>query len=120
MYFVKKGKIYLLLDWGSSPNEKYKIGITKNEISKRIKQLTTGSSSELVLINSYESENYKQIEGVLHRRYKTYSTCGGKEWFELPNDKVIDFKKHCEEIDKNIKFLNENNSFLNSKEFKRI
>ena len=111
MYFMEKGKIYLLLDWCSSP-EKYKIGITKNEISKRIKQLTTGSSSELVLINSYESENYKKIETILHRNYKSYSTCGGKEWFELPEDKVTEFKKKCKQIDETIIFLNKNNTFL--------
>ena len=101
------GFIYLLVDWGSNP-EKYKIGITKNDVEKRIKQLQTGASSELVLLKTYESDNYRKIEGTLHRGYKTYSTDGGKEWFELPNDRVLNFINECEQIDSNINFLREN------------
>jgi len=111
-----KGKVYLLLDWDSHPAEKYKIGITKNDIQKRIKQLTTGSSGELVLISSYESENYRKIEGVLHRTYNCYSTSGGKEWFELPSEKVLSFKEDCKKIDDNINLLNEQNTYLGRKD----
>ena len=108
---MKSGKVYLLLDWCSSP-EKYKIGITKNDINERVKALQTGASSELVLISSYESENYRRIETTLHRNYKTYSTGGGKEWFELPYDNVVSFVEQCRKIDDNIKFLKENNHFF--------
>lgn len=107
-----KGKVYLIVDWSSSPL-KYKIGITKNQIQKRIKQLKTGSSGDLVLLKHYESENYKKIESILHRFYNSYSTEGGKEWFELPDDKVLNFINECQTIDENLKYLQENNCFFN-------
>jgi len=107
-----KGKVYLIIDWGSHPI-KYKIGITKNDVDKRLKQLQTGSSSELVLLQVYESENYRKIEGTLHRGFKHYSTDGGKEWFELPDEIALNFLKECEQIDNNIKMLKESgNPFI--------
>lgn len=95
---MKEGIVYLLVDWGSNP-ERYKIGITKDNVDKRIKQLQTGSPNELVLLNKYESKNYKKLELFLHKKYNKYSTDGGKEWFELPNDIVISFKSECQKID---------------------
>lgn len=98
------GFIYLLTDWSSNP-PRYKVGITKNDVQKRIKQLQTGCSGELVLVKTYESENYRKIEGTLHRGYKHYSTDGGKEWFELPDERVLNFLNECKQIDDNIKYL---------------
>ena len=109
---MSKGVVYLITDWSSEP-EKYKVGITKNSPEDRLKSLQTGSSGELVLLKTYKSENYRKIEGVLHRGYKPYSTDGGKEWFELPDNIVINFLKECERIDNNIKLINEmNDSFI--------
>ena len=101
---MSKGVVYLITDWSSNP-EKYKIGITKNSPEDRLKSLQTGSSGELVLLKTYESYNYRKIEGILHRGYKSYSTDGGKEWFELPDKIVINFLKECNQIDSNIKML---------------
>ena len=44
-----KGIIYQLINY-SSNTEIYKIGVTKKEVEKRIKQLQTGSSKEIVLL----------------------------------------------------------------------
>jgi hypothetical protein len=106
---MEKGNVYLIVDWGSNP-EKYKIGITKKDVNKRIKELQTGSSNELVLLRTYQSVNYKRIENIIHRNFKQYSTDGGKEWFQLPEEKVINFIKECEKIDKNITILTEKNN----------
>ena len=102
-----KGNIYLITDWSSVP-QKYKIGITKGKVESRIKQLQTGSSGELVLLMTYSSDNYRNIETILHRAYKYYLTDGGKEWFELPENRVLNFKKECMQIDENLKLLNKN------------
>jgi hypothetical protein len=99
-----KGNIYLITDWSSQP-QRYKIGITKGKVESRLKQLQTGSSGELVLLMTYASDNYRKIETILHRGYKSHSTDGGKEWFELPEDRVLNFKKECMQIDENLEFL---------------
>lgn len=106
------GHVYLITDWSSEPAIRYKVGITKGDVNKRLKALQTGSSGELVLLNIYSSENYRKIETILHRGYKPYSTDGGKEWFELPDEKVLKFKEECKAIDENIEFLKENNHFF--------
>jgi len=99
-----KGNIYLITDWSSQP-QRYKIGITKGKVESRLKQLQTGSSGELVLLMTYSSNNYRKIETILHRGYKSHSTDGGKEWFELPEHRVLNFKKECMQIDENLEFL---------------
>lgn len=109
-----RGNVYLIVDWESTP-EKYKIGITKNSVEDRLKQLQTGSSGELVLLNTYSSDNYRKIETILHRGYKSHSTDGGKEWFELPEDRVLNFKKECKKIDDNLKLLKESENPFYSK-----
>lgn len=37
---MEKGTVYLLIEWGSSP-ERFKIGITKGSVEDRLKQLQT-------------------------------------------------------------------------------
>lgn len=100
------GKVYLLNAWGT---ERYKIGVTKSDVEKRLKQLQTGSSDELVIVKTFESDNYRKIEGWLHRKYKSKQVSG--EWFELEDIDVLDFKKHCEEINETIDLLKKNNPF---------
>ena len=56
----------------------FKIGRTKN-INKRIKQLQTGSSGELVLVDKFEI--YSKLESYLHNIYSAYNISG--EWFDL-------------------------------------
>ena len=46
----------------------YKIGVSKHP-KKRIKELQTGNSSELKLVDTYQSEFAHQIEKTLQRRY---------------------------------------------------
>lgn len=92
---MEEGFVYLLVDF----NEHYKIGITASDINKRIKSLQTGSSGELSLINKHQSKHFRKIERVLHRKYNHLSTDGGKEWFSLPPDIVLNFKNECQKLD---------------------
>ena len=89
--------IYLLCELGSNP-ERYKIGITNGDPRKRIKQLQTGCSNEISLINTFETKFNRKIESALHREYSKYSTTGGTEWFELPNEEVKEFMTKCTKL----------------------
>ena len=100
------GIVYLLCELGSSP-ERYKIGITKEDPQKRIKQLQTGCSNEIILLRSFKSDFYKKIESALHREYSTYSSGGGTEWFSLPSVEVFKFEDKCKILHQNFKFLKE-------------
>jgi len=105
------GTVYLLHEFGSSP-EKYKIGISKGPVEKRIKNIQTGNSYEIILINQFQTKYFRKIETHLHKLYSKYSTDGGKEWFTLPSSEVFNFKSICQKLNDNFKFLEENNDFF--------
>ena len=88
---------------------KYKIGISKNPIT-RIKQLQTGSDSELVLINVYKTENSIKVEKTLHNIYSHNNL--NLEWFDLSLEDELKFVETCKKIDKNLKFLKNSNNFF--------
>ncbi|MHA2183072.1 MAG: GIY-YIG nuclease family protein [Promethearchaeota archaeon] len=102
-----KKHIYLIQ---STETGRYKIGVSKNP-HKRIKQLQTGSSEELNLINSFESEYYNKIEKGLHSTYSHLSVIG--EWFNLTLNEEVSFINKCEKIEGDIKILKElGNEFI--------
>lgn len=94
--------IYLIQ---SLENGYYKIGISKQP-KKRIKQLQTGNSSELKLIDSYESEYYNKIERTLQRRYSHLKKEG--EWFDLSISEEVSFLSDCKQIEESINILKKN------------
>lgn len=96
------GYVYLL---NNSITDEYKIGYTKNDVEKRVKQLQTGSSGELFMVHCYESEFARKIENALHRRFKHVKMLN--EWFTLPDDDVLKFLTYCEQYDHNFKLLTE-------------
>jgi len=104
---MQEGYVYLMTDWGSTP-EKFKIGITKNDPKIRLKQHQTSSANEIVLLRKYKSKNYRKIETNLKKVYKQYSTEGGTEWYELPNDIVVNFINECKKVDEMFELLKDN------------
>lgn len=59
--------------------DRVKIGISKNPL-KRLKQLSTGSSSKLNLCATWDIYgDVRYVESYLHDKFKEYRTCG--EWF---------------------------------------
>ena len=104
------GYVYLFLETDSAGQETYKIGITKNDPKKRIKQLQTGNPRKIDLLKSYTSENYLKVEKWLHRKYFV-KTEAKNEWRSLSNEEVFSFIDDCKEADNNISFLLENNPF---------
>jgi len=104
------GKVYLISC--GSDFKRYKIGFTKRNIETRIKELRTGNSEDFKIVAIYESEFSKKIETILHRKYKMKKISG--EWFNLTEDEVKCFQSECEELQKNLKFLIENNTWIPS------
>lgn len=96
--------IYLI----SNQCGQYKIGVTKNKISNRIKEFKTGNPDELKLFHFFETPNAYKIEKVLHRQYSHFNVSG--EWFELPIDIVSDFINICNKIESDLKLI-ENKDF---------
>lgn len=81
---------------------KYKIGIAKNP-SQRIKQLQTGNSDKLQIIETYQSENASKIESALHHRYAHVRNEG--EWFDMSITEEVSFVEQCRNIDETMKTL---------------
>ena len=106
------GFIYLIVQVDISGVESWKIGVTKNNPNIRVKQLSTGNSNEIRLINFYESDNYKRIELQLHRTFASKQTQSKNEWFNLSESFIANFKEECKKKDELISFLQENNYFF--------
>lgn len=102
------GYVYLLAEWGNEL--RFKIGITKNDVEKRVKQLKTGNSNDIKIINTYQSKNYVKIEKMLHRKFSMTREHG--EWFTLTDEEVASFTNECEASDDLINFLLKNNSLF--------
>lgn len=102
-----EGYVYLLAEMGD--NLRYKIGITKNEVEKRVSQLSTGNSDSIMIIHKYKSENYKRIERMLHLIY--HKDRKHLEWFNMTDEQVSTFLHNAKKADENISFLKEHNVF---------
>lgn len=88
----------------------HKIGFTKRTPEKRIKEFKTGNASEIYLVDSFKSKWGTKIEAMLHRIYSSKKING--EWFDLSEEDVIMFKKHCISIDNNLKLITEQNTYF--------
>jgi len=80
----------------------YKIGISKHP-KKRVKQLQTGNSSELKLIESYKSEHALKIEKALQNRYSYLRKEG--EWFDMSIGHEVSFISECKKIEETFEVL---------------
>ena len=100
-------KIYLIKSLNDGT---YKIGVSKNP-EKRIKQLQTGNSSQLQLLNVYETVIPFKVEKVLHSTFQIDRKEG--EWFYLSIKDELDFLNQCNMIEKNLLCLiKEENKFI--------
>lgn len=87
----------------------YKIGYTRREISKRIKEFKTGNASEFYLVDSFQSKWGTKIESQLHRFLRSKKISG--EWFDLSKEDVISFRKSCQEIHNNLELISNTNTY---------
>ena len=105
------GYVYLLLETDKDGCERHKIGMTKNDVEKRIKQLQTGNSNIITLLKTFQSPHYKHVEQWLHRKFNAQKTETKNEWFTLTDEQVLNFSKICEEVNQTVIFMLENNPF---------
>lgn len=90
-----KNIVYLI---NASSTNRYKIGVTSEErLHRRVKQLQTGSSDELVLVKNIKTKYATLIEKNLHALFNKHRTFG--EWFELDNEHIKLFEEKCNELD---------------------
>lgn len=69
-----------------------KIGYS-NHVKRRLRDLQTGSSSELLLMGWMETEYDRSLESALHKRYKCQNI--QREWYTLTPDVVFkEIKSH--------------------------
>jgi hypothetical protein len=91
----------------SLENSYYKIGISKNP-NRRIKELQTGNSSLLKLVETYQSEFAEKIERTLQRRYAHLRKEG--EWFDMSISNEVSFRSECQKIEETLDFLKKNDN----------
>lgn len=99
------GKVYLICN-----GEYFKIGVTNNDINKRLSKLQTGSSEELWVRDIFETSTPFKLENMLHKKYKSKQI--KNEWFDLNAKDVVNFKKTCEHLQTILNSLS-NNPFVN-------
>ena len=100
------GYVYLICD---PSNDRFKIGVTRNLKSNRVKKLQTGNSTELFIRDIYETEWPFRLESMLHQHFKNKHVLN--EWFELDVNDVICFKGICKTLENTIKVLSDNPFF---------
>jgi len=96
--------IYLIQ---SLENGYYKVGVSKHP-QRRIEQLQTGNSSELKLIEVYQSEQAHKVEKILQNRLLPFRKVG--EWFDMPMASIANFGRECQKIEEMIIFLKKNDN----------
>lgn len=78
---------------------------------KRIKQLKTGNPNEIFLLFEYDSQNYKQIERSIHKKYCGDNVSG--EWFNINMTDMTQMIDDIKKIDDTLSFMKKHNYFMN-------
>lgn len=92
------GFVYLI---NAESTQEYKLGMSKADPLKRVKQLQTAHKNKLILVYTIKSKHYNLIEKTIHKLYSRYNN-GLNEWFEFPNEivqEVIAKMKELSSID---------------------
>ncbi len=101
------GWIYLI---NEANTNNYKIGVTKAKtILRRQLELQTGNSNELILCRKFETNHPYKLENMLHNYYHLKRLKG--EWFELDDEKAIEFINVCQQKQSLIEYLLKENEF---------
>jgi hypothetical protein len=91
------GTIYIIAPTNNENNQyPYKIGITSGQdIKKRLSALSTSHWLDLsVYYKSPLLENVRDIEKLIHSKYKDKNTKG--EWFNIKQDDIENIRIFCE------------------------
>lgn len=93
----------------------YKIGYTRRDVEKRVKELKTGNPADFYIIDSFNSKWGTKIESSLHRSFSLKKVNG--EWFNLTNEEVKEFKHKCELLHKNFEILSQTTYYQETGKF---
>lgn len=112
----QKSYVYLIED---IDNGTYKIGRTKHDPIKRLKQLQTGNSTKLQLLKSFATFYPCRLETLLHNRYQfcnvdyvnDFKKNSKSEWYYFNEEQINNFEKACEELDNMIEIMKDNPYF---------
>ena len=108
------GYVYLIRNL---ENNTYKIGVTKNDPQKRVKQLQTGCSSNLDLLYSFETTYPYRLEKMLHTKFMLHKVEG--EWYkqnrqpQISNNVVITVQDLINKYNKEVENSNHSNKHNN-------
>lgn len=101
-----EGYVYLICD---PSNTTFKIGVTRDLKSQRLKKLQTGNSTELFISSIYKTKYPFRMESMLHAKFKNKNELN--EWFNLNAHEVGQFTNICKEIEEIINCLLDNPFF---------
>ena len=101
-----EGYVYLICD---PSNTTFKIGVTRDLKSQRLKKLQTGNSTELFISSIYKTKYPFRMETMLHSRFANKNELN--EWFNLEAKDVGQFINICKETEDIIKSLLDNPFF---------
>ena len=103
----ESGIVYLLCENGD--NELYKIGVTRGDVTKRIKKLQTGNGNKIICLKQFESDKPYKLEKMLHNHFSNEREEG--EWFLLSKEQVDEFIQTCQKYQEIIDSLKDNPFF---------
>ena len=103
---MNEGYVYLICD---PANTTFKIGVTRDLKSQRIKKLQTGNSTELFLSGIYKTKYPFRMESMLHSKFKVKNELN--EWFNLNSYEVSHFNDICKEVEETIDIMLDNPFF---------
>lgn len=106
-YRASDGYIYLICD---SSNDSFKIGVTSDICTKRMKKLQTGNSTELHICDTYKCKYPYRLEKMLHDYFSDKHILN--EWFRLDAKDVANFKSICIMLNNRITALMDNEFFM--------
>lgn len=89
---LNQGKIYLLME---ETGKYVKIGMTQDDIKRRLCGISTSSPYEIYLIELFESDNVKQEEKELHNLFKHLHH--RNEWFRFDYSIIEEFKARAKQ-----------------------
>lgn len=101
-----EGYVYLICD---PSNTTFKIGVTRDLKSQRLKKLQTGNSTELFISSIYKTKYPFRLETMLHSKFKTKNELN--EWFNLEASEVGNFNLICKELEETINCMLDNPFF---------
>lgn len=84
------GTVYLLCD---PSTDLFKIGMTRSNVSKRMKELQTGNSCEIHVVDKYDTQIPSFIEKSLHKHFINKHSLN--EWYALDTIDVSKFEEIC-------------------------